>query len=156
MSCLYQIKNLTLHELPEIMDIGRRAYNISWSDTLMGDTISASHTKTWGIFDDNNSQCLGFVILSMIIDESDLLMICIDPKYQRKGFGSQLLSFIIDNLKSSKVENIYIEVRNSNHRAIKMFEKHNFTRLGLRKDYYPGYSNIGSGREDAVIMGLAV
>ena len=32
MSCGYNIKSLTLHELPEIMDIGHRAYNISWSN----------------------------------------------------------------------------------------------------------------------------
>tara|TARA_A100001015_G_C14934792_1_gene689970 strand:+ start:740 stop:1171 length:432 start_codon:yes stop_codon:yes gene_type:complete len=141
------------------MEIGRRAYNISWSAALMRDTLSASHTKTWGIFDDVNSKCLGFAVLSMVIDESDLLMICIDPNYQRKGFGSKLLNFIIDNLKMTQVEKIHIEVRQSNNRAINMFKKHNFIRIGLREDYYPYAgkpinNNIGSGREDAIIMSL--
>jgi len=154
MSCGYNIKSLTLHELPEIMDIGHRAYNISWSTSVMRDTIQAAHTKIWGIYDDKSCRFIGFAVLSVIIDEADLLMICIDPDYQRRGFGAKILSFIINKAKDLKLGNIFIEVRASNVPAISIFEKHGFNPIGLRADYYP--DKIGVGREDAIIMGLSV
>ena len=152
MSRSYNIKKLTLHELPEIMDIGRRAYNISWSASVMSDTIQAAHTQVWGVYDERIFGCIGFAVLSVIIDEADLLMICIDPDYQRSGFGGNILRFIINKAKELKVVNIFIEVRTSNAPAIILFEKHSFNYIGLRKDYYP--DKVGVGREDAIIMGL--
>ena len=148
----YDIKKLTIDELPHIMDIGRRAYNISWSKSMMKETILSSNTLVWGVFNTEKSLMLGFAVLSVIIDESDLLMICIDPNNQRKGLGDKILKFIIKQAKQLNIENIFIEVRTSNHPAICLFEKNNFNSIGLRKDYYP--PKIGSGREDAIIMSL--
>ena len=151
MLCGYSIKSLTLQELPEIMDIGRRAYNISWSISVMRDTIKAAHTYFWGIYD-KSSHIIGFAVISVILDEADLLMICIDPDYQRMGFGDKILTFIKSKAQELQIGNIFIEVRTSNSPAIGLFEKHSFNYLGIRKDYYP--NKVGSGREDAIIMCL--
>ena len=46
---------------------------------------------------------------------------------------------------------LWLEVRAGNTRAMGVYAAHGFTRVGLRKDYYPA----GHGqREDAVVMGL--
>jgi [ribosomal protein S18]-alanine N-acetyltransferase len=158
MSCHYQIKNLTLHDLPSVMDIGQRAYNISWSATMMRDTIQAAHTQVWGIYEEESMLCVGFGVLSIIIDEAELLMLCVDPDYQRRGFGSNLLKFLIEKAKYGKVDNFYIEVRKSNKPALGLFEKHEFNKLSVRKDYYPDKLNKkeDSEREDAIILGLKI
>ncbi len=156
MSCRYQIKNLTLHDLPSVMDVGQRAYNISWSATMMRDTIQAAHTQVWGIYEDESMLCVGFAVLSIIIDEAELLMICVDPEYQRRGFGGNLLKFLIEKAKYGKVDNFYIEVRKSNLPALNLFEKHQFKKISERKDYYPGKldEKDAGKREDAIILGL--
>jgi ribosomal-protein-alanine N-acetyltransferase len=43
-------------------------------------------------------------------------------------------------------------VRPSNAAARALYAGHGFSEIGLRRDYYPS----GSGREDAVIMELAL
>ena len=46
---------------------------------------------------------------------------------------------------------LWLEVRVGNTRAMRVYEAHGFSRVGLRKDYYPA----GHGqREDAVVIGL--
>ncbi len=83
-------------------------------------------------------------------------MICVDPEYQRKGFGGNLLKFLIEKAKYGKVDNFYIEVRKSNLPALNLFKKHQFKKKSERKDYYPcklDEKDTGK-REDAIILGL--
>ena len=76
----------------------------------MRDTIRAAHTQVWGIFEEDSMSCVGFGVLSVIIDEAELLMICVDPDYQRRGYGCNLLKFLIDKARYG-VDNFYVEVR---------------------------------------------
>jgi NAD-dependent DNA ligase len=44
-----------------------------------------------------------------------------------------------------------LEVRESNHRALHLYEQHGFKRVGLRKAYYPA---LRGERESAIVMSL--
>jgi ribosomal-protein-alanine N-acetyltransferase len=44
---------------------------------------------------------------------------------------------------------LWLEVRESNHRAAGIYERHGFRRVGERKNYYPA---SGGQREHAVVM----
>jgi ribosomal-protein-alanine N-acetyltransferase len=45
---------------------------------------------------------------------------------------------------------LFLEVRPSNAAALRLYERHGFQRIGLRRDYYPA----PAGREDALIFSL--
>jgi ribosomal-protein-alanine N-acetyltransferase len=45
---------------------------------------------------------------------------------------------------------IWLEVRESNVRARKLYERYGFAQSGLRRNYYPA----DGGREDAILMTL--
>jgi ribosomal-protein-alanine N-acetyltransferase len=47
---------------------------------------------------------------------------------------------------------MFLEVRPSNKAAIGLYESMGFNEFSVRKDYYPAIN----GREDAVLMGLAL
>lgn len=72
----------------------------------------------------------------------------IDPKMQGKGLGFQLLEQSMDLLKNHPVQ-IFLEVRESNIAAIKLYEKSGFHQIDIRKNYYPVAEG---GREHAIIM----
>lgn len=96
----------------------------------------------------HKDQVIGFCILQCVLDEANLLLMAIDPKFQGQGFGAQLLSQSIQQLKNHPVQ-IFLEVRESNLAAIRLYEKLEFHQIDLRKNYYPCASG---GREHAVIM----
>jgi [ribosomal protein S18]-alanine N-acetyltransferase len=48
--------------------------------------------------------------------------------------------------------NMFLEVRASNQTAISLYESMGFCEMSIRRGYYPA----NSGREDAVLMGLAL
>ena len=54
--------------------------------------------------------------------------------------------------KKHKAVNMFLEVRPSNIFAIVLYENMGFSEMAVRRGYYPATH----GREDAVLMGLAL
>ncbi|MDE7095186.1 MAG: ribosomal protein S18-alanine N-acetyltransferase, partial [Anaeroplasmataceae bacterium] len=83
-----------------------------------------------------DSKIIGFV--SSVFDGSSLeiLNIVIDKAYQSKGYGTQLLVTLLDELVPSGLNNVSLEVRESNKKAIHVYEKLGFKAIRIRKEYY--------------------
>ena len=62
-------------------------------------------------------------------------------KYQNKGIGNKLLSFLIKEYED-KVDNITLEVKCNNEVAIHLYKKYGFAFKALRKGYYNGVDAI--------------
>ena len=75
-----------------------------------------------------------------------LVSIAVKPQYRGLGIGSGLLSETINVMRDFyRVESIYLEVRVTNHIAIRMYEKFGFVKARVVKGYY-------RDNEDAYIM----
>ncbi len=78
------------------------------------------------------------------------LGISVLKEYWGMGVGSMLLSKIIDFAKASGTEIITLEVRSDNHRAIKLYEKFGFKKIGR----FDGFFKIGDDYIDFDYMNL--
>lgn len=97
---------------------------------------------------EQQGQVVGFCILQPVLDEANLLLMAVEPAQQGKGLGYQLLEYSIAQLPNQPVQ-IFLEVRESNTAAIRLYEKAGFHQIDLRKNYYP---NRDGTREHAIIM----
>lgn len=97
---------------------------------------------------EQQGKVVGFCILQPVVDEANLLLMAIHPSQQGKGLGYQLLDESIALLKNNPVQ-IFLEVRESNVAAVRLYEKSDFHQIDLRKNYYP---NPDGTREHAIIM----
>ena len=66
---------------------------------------------------------------------------------RNSGFASKLLDYIIKYCKTTPFTSITLEVNEFNTYAIQLYEKFNFKKIGLRKNYY-------KQNENAIIMTL--
>ncbi|HSW71344.1 MAG TPA: ribosomal protein S18-alanine N-acetyltransferase [Gammaproteobacteria bacterium] len=131
-------------DLSQLAAIERATQAVPWSDAIFKDCFHAGYPG-WVLEQEN--KIIGFVIYSIREDESHLLNIGVQPQFQRKGFGRQLLQHILSIIKQESAKIIYLEVRESNQRAIRLYEKMGFMHIGTRQDYYPAFE----GRENALI-----
>ncbi|HEY8364843.1 MAG TPA: ribosomal protein S18-alanine N-acetyltransferase [Haloplasmataceae bacterium] len=92
-----------------------------------------------------DEKIIGYCGLWVIEENAQITTIAISPEYQSKGYGSILLEFIINYLKERNCQNVTLEVRVSNEKAIKFYEKFQFQKITLRKHYY-------ENGEDAYLM----
>ncbi|WP_407412596.1 ribosomal protein S18-alanine N-acetyltransferase [Acinetobacter sp.] len=97
---------------------------------------------------EKNGSVVGFCILQPVLDEANLLLMAVDPNQQGQGLGYELLTASLDLLKNNPIQ-IFLEVRESNTAAIKLYEKADFHQIDLRKNYYP---KADGTREHAIIM----
>ena len=89
---------------------------------------------------------LGFIILSVVGAEAEILQIAIAKGSRRKGAGTFLMNNILNWCSRNEVRSMYLEVRTSNRGAIAFYEKSGFEVIGKRKNYYD------DPIEDALIM----
>lgn len=97
---------------------------------------------------EQNQQVIGFCIMQPVLDEANLLLMAVALKYQGHGFGFCLLNDALQRLGEQCVQ-VFLEVRESNHAAIALYEKAGFHQIDIRKNYYPAPKQQ---RENAIIM----
>jgi [ribosomal protein S18]-alanine N-acetyltransferase len=95
-------------------------------------------------------ELLGYFVAMQGVDEVHLLNITVAPEHQGKGWARLMLDALSLWTRGQGRHWLWLEVRESNVRAIQLYERYGFGRVGLRKNYYPAHS----GREDAVVMSL--
>ena len=79
-----------------------------------------------------------------------MLNLSIAADWQTQGYGSLLLQQLCEIARGQGARLFFLEVRPSNAAALRLYERHAFQRIGLRRAYYPA----PAGREDALIFGL--
>ncbi|WP_116041369.1 ribosomal protein S18-alanine N-acetyltransferase [Amycolatopsis palatopharyngis] len=67
--------------------------------------------------------------------ETSLHTIGVDPAFQGMGVGTALLRTVLERADELAAP-VFLEVRTDNERAIGLYERHGFERIGLRKRYY--------------------
>lgn len=65
-----------------------------------------------------------------------IISLAIDPEYRRKGYGSYLLTALLDKLEKLGARIVRLEVRVSNKTAIRLYLKHGFKIAYTLKNFY--------------------
>ncbi len=138
------IRLMQVSDVSVVAKIERLVQSHPWSVKQFEEAVSSYQSTVI----EQNGQVVGFCILQPVLDEANLLLMAIDPRQQGKGLGFKLLDASVAMLKNNPVQ-IFLEVRESNIAAIKLYEKADFHQIDLRKDYYP---RPGGGKEHAIIM----
>jgi ribosomal-protein-alanine N-acetyltransferase len=100
----------------------------------------------------DGAKIIGYALMMMVLDEAHLLNLSVAKVYQKQGLGRLLLEHMIAIAKKHDAANMFLEVRPSNISAIALYENIGFNEMAVRRGYYPAHN----GREDAVLMGLAL
>ncbi len=78
---------------------------------------------------------LGFLVARHIHSEWELENVVVAPAARRKGVGRRLLEALLDRAAQTN-GSVFLEVRESNIAARKLYEKAGFCETGRRKSYY--------------------
>lgn len=125
---------------PALYKIELATHLVPWKEAALQGCFGPSY-QVVGLF--NQGVLAGYSIVHDIAGEQTLMNIAVHPNYQGKGYGSELLVDLLTRAsrwyKGQLVlaAPVYLEVRESNHSAIRLYERYGFKRLGARANYYP-------------------
>lgn len=78
----------------------------------------------------------GFAALYIMADCGDLVNIAVHPAFRRQGISCMLMEMLLETARDLALENITLEVRESNEAAIHLYLKYGFEKISTRKGYY--------------------
>ena len=82
--------------------------------------------------------------------QADVLTLAVDPAHWGQGTGAALLSALVDEAGRRGHTEVMLEVRRDNPRARRLYLRHGFEEIGIRRGYYQP-SGV-----DAVVMRKAL
>jgi [ribosomal protein S18]-alanine N-acetyltransferase len=143
-----QFEPLLAPWLDVVLQIEQHAYAHPWSHTNFLDALHSGYQAQMLVA---HGTVLGYFVAMKGVDEVHLLNITVTPEHQRQGWAKFMLEAVCLWARSQGVDWLWLEVRASNARAMRVYERHGFRVVGQRKQYYPADRNQ---REDAVVMSL--
>lgn len=144
-----QFRRMTEQDIVEVVAIEERVYPHPWSRGNFLDSIRSDY-PAW-VLRDGQGVLLGYFLLMLAVDEVHLLNIAVRGDMHGRGLGRYQLQKVVALAQQHAMSSVLLEVRPSNLRALAVYARYGFVRIGVRKNYYPA----GSGaREDAIVMRL--
>lgn len=138
------IRRMELVDTFEIEKIEKECFSEPWSEQSIKD--SAFRQNNYFIVAEKNNKIIGYTGMYFILTEGYMYNIAIKSEFRGIGIGHKLLKKLFEFCDKSSLDFLSLEVRNSNDRAIKLYEEMGFIRIGIRKGFYK------NPKEDALIM----
>jgi ribosomal-protein-alanine N-acetyltransferase len=138
-------------DLDAVLALERVAYSHPWTRGNFIDSLHAGYLAQ--TLRDGSGALVGYYLAMPGVDEMHLLNLTVAPAWQRLGHARHMLDDLVDECRARTLHKLWLEVRVSNQRALMLYERYGFARVGVRRDYYPFSA---TQREDAVVMSLDV
>ena len=162
---MIKVRLATQEDLPRIFEIEQEAMSPPWSyeafeeelgrnDSFFIVAISSTTEPSPCVVATNNttepSPCVpracGYAIMRQVGDDGELLKIVVEKTSRGNGIGDLLMETVLDHTEEKGFKAVFLEVRIGNIAATRLYEKHGFKSVRIRKDYY------NAPFEDALIM----
>ena len=132
------IRIAELEDLNEIYNIEKKVFNDYWSlDLIKTEIIEKKYSRVTVL--ELKKKIIGYIFQRKIYDENHIINLAIDIPYQHKGYGKFLLMKILE--KDSNDTNVFLEVKEANLPAVKLYIDLGFEEVDRKERYYSDGSN---------------
>lgn len=142
----WRVRPMLVADLTPVAAIEQQIYPFPWTRGNFADSLASGY-DSW-VFERGRS-LVGYAIVMWLPDEVHLLNLSVAADCQGEGLGGSMLAWLMTDAARRGASSMLLEVRPSNVRAIGLYERKGFVRIGIRRKYYPSYNNT---REDAIVM----
>jgi ribosomal-protein-alanine N-acetyltransferase len=142
-------RRMTAEDIDAVMAVETAIYPHPWTRGNFADSLAAGY-HCWIV--ECGGDVVGYTVAAIAAGEAHLLNLSVAGPWQRQGLGRDLLAFVLKLARDYAAATILLEVRPSNAAARALYAAAGFTEIGVRRGYYPA----GAGREDAIVLQLAL
>lgn len=143
-------------DVPAVAGIEAMQHPVPWSAQSFADALRCGwHCR---VLKDQAGELLGYCVTMTAGDDEELLTITVRPDALGRGYGKKLMQEVVAGARLRQANQLFLEVRESNRTAIRLYEQMGFRISGMRKNYYPTPADPErqrpAGREHALLMCL--
>ena len=151
-----RIRRVEASRIGDLIRIGEETKLSPWTANSYVEELKNPNAIILRLAGEDNST-LGFIVGRMVPGgeiemrlDAEIYNIAVGEEHQRRGYGQQLFDAFAGICHERRSSNIWLEVRESNQKALRFYEKNGFERVQSRSDFYD------NPREHALLMRLVL
>ena len=139
--------------IDEVFKIEKESFSDPWSKNIFHSLLDYPFAVSLIAVEmsgsaDNTGEVVGYFIFYDIFPECQILNVAVKESRRNRKIATRLFYAVFEYAKSANLTEFYLEVRQSNEKAVALYKKFGFKIDGVRKDYYK------NPKEDAILMSL--
>jgi ribosomal-protein-alanine acetyltransferase len=146
MDAPYRIRSAVPADAVLLVDIERRCFSDPWSEMSFREALESPWT--FGLIAHASRSIAGYLIGREVAGTGEVLNLAVAPDCRRRGVARALLRAGLTYLRKRRVEEVFLEVRESNQSAKALYLSSGFRPVGQRAAYYR------NPKEDALVLWL--
>ncbi|MEG1621542.1 MAG: ribosomal protein S18-alanine N-acetyltransferase [Oscillospiraceae bacterium] len=135
---------LNSSHIQDVTGLEKECFSLPWSEQSIAEVLENNSSRFYVAV--SNMKVQGYIGSNFILDEGYITNIAVTELARSNGLGGKLLENLISVAVKEKMAFLTLEVRASNQKAIRLYEKFGFADCGKRKNFY------SKPTEDALIM----
>ena len=128
----------------DVSEIEQENFSQPWTQSAFSNAVQDDNYIYLVALD--KDAVVGYVGCLVSFDEGDITNIAVRNQYRKMGIAKELLQQIVRLASDKGVKSVFLEVRESNHAAQKLYDSVGFVPVGMRKKFYE------KPVEDAIVM----
>lgn len=141
------IRKMIEADLEQVVAIDQVSFSLPWPARSFHYELTDNFTsRNWVA--EVDGRVAAMMVGWLIVDELHVATIATHPDYRGRGIGKKILIHALQAARDEGVFRAFLEVREGNAAAIKMYQNLGFVEDGRRKEYYKDKN------EDAILMSL--
>jgi ribosomal-protein-alanine N-acetyltransferase len=148
MDAPYRIRSAVPADAGPLVAIERRCFSDPWSEASFREALDS--TWSFGLVAHRGQGVAGYLIGREVAGMGEVLNLAVAPDHRRQGVARALLRAGLALLKKRHVDEVFLEVRESNRSAQALYVSSGFKPVGQRAAYYR------NPKEDALVLWLAL
>ena len=134
-------------DVPLIAELEKVAFSDPWSRASFESVIDEPAAYV-AVARAATERIVGYVVAWFAADEGEIANLAVREPTRRQGIGASLLDAALAEGRGRGAKNMYLEVRESNGAARRLYASRGFEELGRRRGYYK------RPVEDAIVLRL--
>lgn len=131
-----------MEDLEELYALEQACFGASWTCEML--RAELENPLTVLVCERVDGKLAAFAFGRVVTDEAELFQIGTLPKYRGRGLAKSLLERLHEKMREKGAAVCFLEVRGRNAAAISLYEKSDYERISVRRNYYPD--------DDAIVM----
>ncbi len=130
-----EISAATMEDVPSVVAIEQEAFSDPWTAIAFHDAL-AHPAVYFACARSGGREVVGYVVAWFAADEGEIANLAVAPSGWGSGTGRRLLNAALSEALARGAAAVYLEVRDSNDRARRLYQSSGFEEVGRRRRYY--------------------
>jgi ribosomal-protein-alanine N-acetyltransferase len=126
----------SLADLDAVLAIETESFTSPWTREMYVAELENVGVSFCYLARDESAKIIGFCSFWRVLDELHINNLAVTPAHRRRGIGTALLTYVLNQGARLGARRATLEVRRSNDQARHLYERLGFATAGVRRAYY--------------------